>query len=52
MSNFTKIKSYAWNFQNFSYVIIILVKFDIHVLGLPIFFGVTAQFPGGFRLNI
>ena len=36
------IKSYTWNFQKFKCVIKILVKFDIHFLGLPweIFFGV------------
>ena len=41
---FHKITSYTWNFQNFSCVTI-LVKFDIHFLGLPweIFFGVTTD---------
>ena len=39
------ITSYTWNFQNFKCVIKILVKFDIHFLGLPweIFFGVTTD---------
>ena len=42
---FHKITSYTWNFQNFTCVITILVKFDIHFLGLPweIFFGVTTD---------
>ena len=42
---FDKITSYTWNFQNFTYVITILVKFVIHFLGLPreIFFGVTTD---------
>ena len=37
--------SYTWNLQNFTCGIIILVKFDIHFLGLPweIFFGVTTD---------
>ena len=45
MSNFTEFKSYTWNFQNFNCVITILVKFDIHFLGIPwqIFFGVTTD---------
>ena len=40
---FHKITSYTWNFQNFTCVSTILVKFDIHFLGLPweIFFRVT-----------
>ena len=40
-----KITSYIWNFQNFSCVFTILVKFDIHFLGLPwgIFFGVITD---------
>ena len=42
---FHGIISYTWNFQNFTCVITILVKFDIHFLGLPweIFFGVTTD---------
>ena len=42
---FHRITSYTWNFQNFKCVITILVKFDIHFLGLPreIFFGVTTD---------
>ena len=42
---FHGITSYTWNFQNFKCVITILVKFDIHFLGLPweIFFGVTTD---------
>ena len=32
---FHKVTSYTGNFQNFTYVITILVKFDIHFLGLP-----------------
>ena len=42
---FHRITSYTWNFQNFSCVITILVKFDIHFLRLPreIFFGVTTD---------
>ena len=42
---FHRIPSYAWNFQNFTCVFTILVKFDIHFLGLPweIFFGVTTD---------
>ena len=37
--------SYTWNLQNFTCGITILVKFDIHFLGLPweIFFGVTTD---------
>ena len=37
--------SYTWNFQNFTCVITILVKFEIHFLGLPweFFFGVTTD---------
>ena len=35
MSNFTKITSYTWNFLNFTCVLTILVKFDIHFLGIP-----------------
>ena len=36
-----KIKSYTWDFQNFTYVFSILDKFDIHFLRLllEIFFG-------------
>ena len=45
MSNFTEFKSYTWNFQNFNCVITIIVKFDIHFLGLPweFYFGVTTD---------
>ena len=32
---FHKITSYTWNFQNFTCLFTILVKFDIHFLGLP-----------------
>ena len=32
---FHKVTSYTGKFQNFTYVITILVKFDIHFLGLP-----------------
>ena len=40
---FHRITSYTLNFQNFAFVITILVKFDCHFLGLPceIFFAVT-----------
>ena len=34
---FQRITSYTWNFQNFTCVITILVKFDIHSLGFPNF---------------
>ena len=39
---FHNIASYSWNFQKFTGVFTILVKFDIHFLGLlsEIFFGV------------
>ena len=42
---FHKITSYTLNFQNFSCVFTILVKFDIHFLGIPceIFFGVITD---------
>ena len=42
---FDKITFYTWNFQNFTCVITILVKFDIHFHGLPreILFGVTTE---------
>ena len=42
---FHKMTSYTLNFQNFTCVFTILVKFDIHFLGLPweIFFGVTTD---------
>ena len=42
---FHKITSYRWNFKNFTCVFTILVKFDIHFLGLPweIFFGVITN---------
>ena len=32
---FHKITSYTWNFQNFTCVFTILVKFDNHFLGFP-----------------
>ena len=37
--------SYTWNFQNFTFVFKILVKFDIYFLGLPweIVFGVITD---------
>ena len=40
-----KITAYKWDFQNFTYVFTILVKFDIHFLRLPweIFFGVITD---------
>ena len=34
-AKFHKVTSYTWNFQNFTDVSTILVKFDIHFLGLP-----------------
>ena len=39
---FHKITSYTWNFQNFTCILTILVKFDIPFLGLrwEIFFGI------------
>jgi len=42
---FHRITSYTRNFQNFSCVITILVKFDVHFLGLPqeLLFGVTTD---------
>ena len=42
---FDKITSYTMNVQNFTCVFTILVKFDIHFLGLPreIFFGVITH---------
>ena len=42
---FQKITYYTLNFQKFTCVFTILVKFDIHFLGLPkeIFFGVTTD---------
>ena len=42
---FHKITSYTWNFQNFTCVFTILVKFDIHFLRVPweIFFGVITD---------
>ena len=38
-------QNYVWNFQNFTRVFTILVKFDIHFLGLPweIFFTVITD---------
>ena len=44
--NFHKNTSYTWNFQNFTCVFTILVKFDINFLGLPgweILFGVITD---------
>ena len=43
---FHKITSYTWNFQNFTCIFTILVKFDIPFLGLwwEIFFGITTEF--------
>ena len=43
--NFHRNTSYTPNFQNFTCVITILVKFEIHFLGLPweFFFGVTTD---------
>ena len=40
-----RITPYTWNFQNFNSVNTILVKFNIHFLGLPweIFFGVATD---------
>ena len=45
MSNFTKLHLPHEMFRNFTCIIIILVKFDIHFLGLPseIFFGVITD---------
>ena len=42
---FHRTTSYTWNFQNFTCVITILAKFDIHFLWLPweIFFAVTTD---------
>ena len=42
---FHKITPYTWNFQNFTRVFTILVRFDIYFLGLlwEIFFGVTTD---------
>ena len=42
---FHKVTSYTRNFQNFTYVITILVKLDIHFIGLPweILFGITKE---------
>jgi len=42
---FHKITADKWEFQNFTYVFTILVKFDIHFLRLPweIFFGVITE---------
>ena len=39
---FHKMTSYTWNFQNFTCVFKIIVKFDIYFLGIPreIVFGV------------
>ena len=44
-AKFHKITAYKWDFQNFTYVFTILVKFDIHFLRLPweIFFGVITD---------
>ena len=38
---FHKIKSYPWDFQNFTYVFSILDKFDIHFLRLPLKFSLV-----------
>ena len=42
---FHKIASYTWDFQNFTCIFTILVKFDNYFLGLPweIFFGVITD---------
>ena len=42
---FYKMTSYTWNFQNFTCVFTILVKFDIYFLGLPweIVFGIITD---------
>ena len=42
---FIKITPYTLNLQNFNWVLTILVKFEIHFLGLPreIFFGVITD---------
>ena len=42
---FIKITPYTLNLQNFNWVLTILVKFEIHILGLPreIFFGVITD---------
>ena len=42
---FHKIASYTWDFQKFTSDFTILVKFDIHFLGIPwvIFFGVITD---------
>ena len=44
-AKFHKITPYTLNFQNFTCVFTILVKLDIHFLGLPqnIFFGVITD---------
>ena len=45
MSNFTKLQLTQAILRNFTCIITILVKFDIHFLGLPkeIFFGVITD---------
>ena len=42
---FHKITSFTWNFQKFTCIVTILVKFDIYFLGLPweIIFGVITD---------
>ena len=42
---FHKMTAYSWNFQNFTFIFTILVKFDIYFLGLPweIVFGVITD---------
>ena len=46
-AKFQKVTSYTCNFQNFTYVSTILVKFDIHFLGLP-----WEKFFGGTRADL
>ena len=42
---FHKITSFTWNFQKFTCIVTVLVKFGIHFLGLPwkIIFGVITD---------
>ena len=51
---FHKMTSYTWNFQNFTRVFIVLVKFDIYFLRLPweIAFSVIIRSPSLFFMNI
>ena len=44
-AKFHKITPYTLTFKNFTFVFTILVKFDIHFLGIPraIFFGVITD---------